>query len=147
MKSKWHDMPQRKEFHMTDTVAAKAPEAEKLNFVESYVRSKERQSEGSLANSRDGIIQAMREDFHSVLCQSTCWLSACVLRHPLVSTNSAPLQAASLCSDFQSFSQFIWPKGPKPPLYFLLVLREYSLEKDHYGHENCAMEVYEREFG
>lgn len=52
---------------MTDTVAAKAPEAGKLNCVESYVRSKERRSEGRLANSRDGTIQAMREDFHSVL--------------------------------------------------------------------------------
>lgn len=96
MKSKWHDMPQRKEFHMTDTAAAKAPEAEKANCVGGYVRSKERRSEGSLMNSRDGTIQAMCEDFHSVLCQSTCWLSACAVSSTGFHKLSPPTGSISL---------------------------------------------------
>lgn len=90
----WHAT--KEEFHVTDTAAAKAPEAEKANCVGGYVRRKERRSEGSLRNSRDGTIQAMREDFHSVLCQSTCWLSACAVSSTGFHKLSPPIGSISL---------------------------------------------------
>lgn len=90
VKSKWHDMPQREESHMTDTAAAKAPEAEKANCVEGYVRSKEDDLKGALGTAGTGPSKPCMRT--SILCSVSPHAGYLpVLCHPLAPTNSALL--------------------------------------------------------